>query len=187
MSNNFQLVELPGKGDFRVATTDNPNKEHAFGIKSPEWMVKIDDLTISDIDGYPDYVELFGWQGEASCLTNPVSSGNSFGSSTLRHTDLVFIIPFGGHSAKLETKMNRCENIESIKIIHVGNVIETKVLLQEIEFNTCRIQRCQQQLDRMIIHAMISIRTNTVHVYDPTGLCTGKMVSKTDYVKNKAE
>lgn len=182
MSNNFQLVDLPGKGEFRVATTNTSNDD-SIAIRSPEWMVKIDDLTLSDIEGFQNYVELFGWQGESTCL-----SGNAnFSSSTLAHTDLVLIIPFGTHSARIETKMNRCEILDTIQIVRLGNVKDTKVLLQQLEFNMCKIQRCQQQLDRMIVHVKISIKTNIIFAYDQLGLCTGQVVSKTDYLKNKTE
>lgn len=188
MSNNFQLVDLPGKGDFRVATTDTQNGDPFLSARSPEWMVKIDNITESDIDGYRDYVELFGWQGESSCLSAaPMSGGPNLASSALRHTELILIIPFGGYSAQIETKMNRSEYLENITITHVGAVLNNKVPLQKLEFNNCRIQRCQQQLDRMIVHVMISIKINTVYVYDQTGLSTGQMVSKTDYIKNIAE
>ncbi|MDP3372139.1 MAG: hypothetical protein Q8S21_04535 [Candidatus Paracaedibacteraceae bacterium] len=188
MPNNFQLVDLPGKGEFRVATTDAQNNDSFLSARSPEWMIKIDNITTSEIDGYTNYIELFGWQGESNCLSaTPVSGGPNLASSTLRHTDLILIIPFGGHSAQIETKMNRCEYLDSIVITHIGAVLNNKVPLQTLEFNNCRIQRCQQQLDRMIVHVMISVKTNTVFVYDQTGLCTGQMVSKTDYIKNTAE
>ncbi|MES2252499.1 MAG: hypothetical protein V4482_02290 [Pseudomonadota bacterium] len=187
MSTNFQIVDLPGKGNVRIATTDTVSNDASYGVKSPEWMVQIDNITVSTIDGFEDYIELFGWQGESSRLTGPDVGGPLFTSSTLRHTDLILMVPFGGHAAQIETMMNRGENIESVKIIRLGNVLQSKVRLQELEFNTCKIQTCQQQLDRMIVHVMIGIKTNTVYVFDQTGLCTGQMVSKTDYIRNVAE
>jgi hypothetical protein len=187
MPNNFQIVDLPGKGNFRIATTDTASDDAILGVKSPEWMVKIDDITTSTVDSYTDYIELFGWQGESSRLTGPDVGGPLFTSSTLRHTDLILMIPIGGHAALIETMMNRGENISSVKIIRLGNIQQTKVRLQEIEFNECKIQMCQQQLDRMIVHVMIGIKTNTIFVFDQTGLCNGQMVSKTDYIRNTAE
>lgn len=187
MSTNFQIVDLPGKGNFRIATTDKVSTDDSVGIKSPEWMVQIDDITVSTVDGFERFIELFGWQGESSRLTGPDVGGPLFASSTLRHTDLVLMIPVGGHAAQIETKMNRGEGIDSLKIIRLGNIQQAKVRLQEIEFNLCKIQTCQQQLDRMIVHVMIGIKTNTIFVFDQTGLCTGQMVSKTNYITNVAE
>ena len=187
MSNNFQIVDLPGQGNFRIDTTDAPSTDASVGVKSPEWMVQIDAITHSSVEGFEAYIELFGWQGESSRLTGPDVGGPLFTSSTLRHTDLVLMIPFGGHGAQIETMMNRGENISSIKIIRLGNVQQAKVRLQELEFNECKVQTCQQQLDRMIVHVMIGVKTNTVFVYDQAGMCTGQMVSKTDYIRNVAE
>lgn len=187
MSTNFQIVDLPGKGNFRIATTDKASSDASVGVKSPEWMVKIDDITVSTVDGFESFIELFGWQGESSRLTGPDIGGPLFTSSTLRHTDLILMIPVGGHAAQVETKMNRGESIDSLKIIRLGNIQQAKVRLQEIEFNACRIQSCQQQLDRMIVHVMIGIKTNTIFVFDQSGLCTGQMVSKTNYITNVAE
>ncbi len=187
MSNNFQIVDLPGRGNIRIATTGALSTNELSGVKSPEWMLKIDDITYSTVEGYSDYVELFGWQGESSRLTGPDISGPLYTSSTLRHTDLILMIPVGGHAAQIESKMNRGENIDSLKIVRLGNIFQTKVRLQELEFNACKIQTYQQQLDRLIVHVMIGIKTNTVFVYDQSGLCTGQMVSKTNYITNVAE
>ncbi len=187
MSTNFQIVDLPGKGNFRIATTDKTSNDESVGVKSPEWMVQIDDITVSTVDGFENFIELFGWQGESSRLTGPDVGGPLFTSSTLRHTDLILMIPVGGHAAQIETKMNRGESIDSLKIIRLGNIQQAKVRLQELEFNSCKIQSFQQQLDRLIVHVMIGIKTNTIFVFDQSGLCTGQMVSKTNYITNVAE
>ncbi len=186
MATNFQIVNLPGKREFRIATTDTTNEEHS-GIKSPEWMVKIDELMQSSVEGFRNYVELFGWYGESSRYTNPDISGPLFTSSTLRHSDLILIIPYGGYCAQLESHMNLGTGIGNLTIVRLGNVGQMKVTLQQIEFKTCKIQSCQQQLDRMILHVMIGAKTNTVFVYGQDGQSQGQMVSQVDYINNTAQ
>lgn len=187
MSTNFQIVNLPGKKDFRIATTDRQPAEDLGGIKSPEWMVKIDGLLHSSVDGYKEYVELFGWYAESSRFTNPDISGPLFTSATLRHSDLILIIPYGGYCAQLESNMNLGVNISNLNIVRLGNIGQMKVIIQMIEYKTCKIQSCQQQLDRMILHVMIGSKTNTVYVYGQDGQSQGQMVSQVDYINNTAQ
>jgi hypothetical protein len=187
MTTNFQIIELPGKRTFRIATTDVPVTDEDIGVKSPEWMVSMDKLMCSTVEGFDDYVELFGWYGESSRFTSPDASGPLFTSSTLRHTDLILIIPYGGYCAQIESNMNLGQPINSLKIVRLGNISQAKVKLQELEYTNCKIQTCQQQLDRMIIHVQIATKTNTVFVYGQDGTSQGQMVSKADYVKNTAQ
>lgn len=186
MPPHFQIVNLPGKKDFRIATTDSSSSDSS-AVKSPEWMIKIDKLLQSSVEGFQDYVELFGWYAESSRFTNPDVSGPLFTTSTLRHSDLILIIPYGGYCAQLESNMNLGVGISNLNIVRLGNIGQMKVTMQLIEYKTCKIQSCQQQLDRMILHVMIGSKTNTVYVYGQDGQNQGQMVSQVDYIQNKAQ
>ena len=119
MSSNFQIVSLPGRKDFKIATTDTAGNND---IKSPEWMVRIDDLLQSSVLGFENYVELFGWYGESSRFTNPDISGPLQTSATMRHSDLILIIPYGGYCAQLESNMNLGSGIATLTIVRLGNI-----------------------------------------------------------------
>jgi len=92
MAQNYRIIDLPGKSKYRIATTDidTPDDENP-GVKSPEWMVKIDDLTKSNVEGFDDHTELFGWYGESSRFTTGDISNNLFTSATLKHSDLIIL------------------------------------------------------------------------------------------------
>jgi hypothetical protein len=188
MAQNYQIVDVPGAHNLKIATIDvsdaDPNKR---GVRSPEWMIKIDDLLKSDVDGFNDHCELFGWYGESSRLTTGDISGQLFTSSTLSHSDVVLLLPNGGHGAQIETKMNIGMPLENIVIARLGNVQNLKVKLQKIEFKHCRIQAFQQQLDRLYVFISPTIKTNTVFVYGNDGTNKGQMVSNVDYSKNTAQ
>ena len=187
MSNNYQIINLPGKRDVRIATVDTSDRGDTPAVKSPEWMVKIDGLMQSSVAGFKDYVELFGWYAESSRYTSPDISGPLFTSSALRHSDLVLVIPYGGYCAQLESNMNLGVAISNLNIVRLGNIGQMKVVIQLIEYKTCKIQSCQQQLDRMILHVMIGSKTNTVYVYGQDGQSQGQMVSQVDYINNTAQ
>ncbi len=188
MPQNYTIIDLPGKSKFRIATTDTHNPEDpAGGVKSPEWMIKMDNLLASDVDSYEHYAELFGWFAESSRFTTGDISNSLFTSATLKHSDLIVLIPNGGYSALLETRMNTGVPITMLKIVRLGNIKSTKVKLQKIVYEVCRIQSFQQQLDRLILQMSVSVKTNTLYVYDNDGLNQGQVVSSVDYSRNTAE
>ncbi|MBY0282265.1 MAG: hypothetical protein K2W94_08970 [Alphaproteobacteria bacterium] len=188
MPQNYKIIELPGKSNFRIATTDIENPENnPDGVKSPEWMIKIDDLTTSDVDNFNGYTELFGWHGESSRFTTGDISNNLFTSATLKHSDLVVLMSNGGYAATLETNMNTGTPINVLTIIRLGNIKATKVTMQQIDYTNCFIQSFQQQLDRIILRLTVTSKTNTIFVYDKTGLNQGQVVSTVDYSKNTAQ
>lgn len=186
MPQNYTITEIPGKTKLRVATTDTTTPADG-GVKSPEWMIKIDDMLQSEVENFNDYCELFGWYGESSRLTTGDISNQLFTSATLKHSDLVIIIPNGGYGAQLETKMNLGIPLNVVQVVRLGNVKSTKVKLQVIDYTLCRIQSFQQQLDRLVLCLSITGKTNTVFVYDVNGSNKGQMVSHVDYAKNTAE
>lgn len=186
MAQNYTVIGIPGKSKFQIATTDVATPGET-GVKSPEWMIKIEDLVSSEVDDFNDHCELFGWYGESSRLTTGDISNTMNSSATLRHSDLVLFIPNGGHGAQLETKMNLGTPLAQVKIVRLGNVKAAKVKMQEIEFTTCRIQSIQQQLDRLYVFLSVGTKTNTVYVFGADGSQKGQMVSKVNYIKNKIE
>jgi hypothetical protein len=190
MPQNYKIVELPGPGKskFSIATTDVDDLDNGTdGVKSPEWMIKIDELTTSNVDGFNGYTELFGWHGESSRFTTGDISNSLFTSATLKHSDLVVLMSNGGYATTLETNMNTGIPINSLTIVRLGNIKATKVIIQQIDYTNCFIQTFQQQLDRIILRLTITTKTNTIFVYDNTGQNQGQMVSTVDYSKNSTQ
>jgi len=188
MPQNYTIIELPGKSKFRLATTDTNNPlENPGGVKSPEWMIQMDDVLASDVDSYNDYAELFGWHAESSRFTTGDISNSLFTSATLKHSDLIVMIPNAGYSAVLETRMNTGTPVELLTIVRLGNIKALKVKLQTIVYNICRIQSFQQQLDRLILQMGVTSKVNTIFVYDQDGQNQGQVVSSVDYSKNTAQ
>ena len=188
MPQNYTIIELPGKSKFRIATTDiNQPDAEVKGVKAPEWMVKMDDLMKSEVADFNDHAELFGWYAESSRFTTGDISNNLFTSATLKHSDLILLLPNGGYSAQLETRMNTGTEVDSLTIVRLGNIKALKVKLQTIVYTNCRIQTFQQQLDRLILQLSVTTKENTIFVYDVNGESKGQVVSKVDYSKNTAE
>ncbi|MDR0631110.1 MAG: hypothetical protein LBF66_00870 [Holosporales bacterium] len=186
MPQSYVITDLPGKKPVKMATTDVAPLDD-ITVRSPEWMIKIDDLLSSNLSGFEDYSEIFGWNEESSRFTPGNLSNQLLGSATLKHSGLTVLISNGGHSAQIELKMNRGIPLDLIEIVRLGNIQDSKVKLQILEYHTCWIQSFQQQLDRVIVTVSISIKKNTVYVFDNSGANTGQMVSEVNYIQGMVE
>jgi len=180
MALNYSIIELPGRSQIKVAVVDN-NQANEQGVKSPEWMLKMDDKLFSYVKDFEDYCELFGWYAECNRFTSADMSNELFTSATLKHSDVIFIIPNGGYSTDLQRIMNTGSIIDTISLVRLGNVGEMKVKLQEIIFEVSRIQSFQQQLDRVNLTVQVTSKTDTHYIYDVTGQIKGQMVTSVNY------
>lgn len=186
MPQPYTITDIPGKKQIKMATTDNFEPDD-ITVRSPEWMVRIDELLSSNLEGYTNYSEIFGWNEESSRFTPGNLSNQLLGSATLKHSGLMLLIPNGGHSAHMELKMNRGIPLDIIEIVRLGNIKDSKVKLQVLEYKTCWIQSFQQQLDRVIITVSVSVKKNTIFVYDSSGTNKGQIVSEVNYIKGNVE
>lgn len=189
MAFNYRLVQPSGKDSISIAMTDTamPGDTQNIGVKSPEWMVKIDDLLSSSVADYTDHAELYGWHGKSSRFTTGDIGNLLLTSASLRHSDVVIIIPNGAYAPVLENKMNMGNKLDEILLVRLGNSEAVKVKLQTISFATCRFQSFQQELDRLYLTFNVTKKVNTVFAYDETGANTGQTVSTVDYSQHTVE
>lgn len=172
--------------DMDVPTV-SPSIQHDGRVSTPEWMIAIDDLLSSSVDGFDTASELLGWYAEAGRITAGNTANQLFTTATVQHSNVVIIIPNGIFGPTLEVKMNTGANIALIKISRIANITDQKVPLQEIEFANCKIETIQQQLDKLYITFRPETKQNTVYQYDQTGAKKGQAVSKYDYTTAKGE
>lgn len=182
----YTITDIPGRKSIKMATVD-PGTSEDITVRSPEWVVKIDNLLSSTLKGFEDYAEIFGWNEESSRFTPGNLSNQLLSSATIKHSGLMIMIANGGHSAQIEAKMNRGIPLGLIEIVRLGNIRNVKLKLQILEYKKCWIQSFQQQLDRIIVTVSVSSKKNTVYVYDQDGQNTGCMVSEADYSRGEAE
>jgi hypothetical protein len=185
MALNYTIQEISGNSNLRLPIIGSPTDEST--VKSPEWMVKIDELLTSHVLGFNNYTELLGWHAQSSRESNCNISSALPMSATLKHSDVILVLPNGPHAVPLETKMNTGSPLDTVTIARLGHVKVAKVKLQTIEFTKCSIKAFQQELDRLVIHLAVSTKTNTLFVFDAAGGPQGQMVSRVDYSQNTAE
>ncbi|MES2253046.1 MAG: hypothetical protein V4482_05135 [Pseudomonadota bacterium] len=187
----FSLIQIPGRSNLRIPIVNkspaNGDVPDSSGVQSPEWMIQMDSFLSSNVNGYTDYCELFGWYGESSRFTSGDVASSLFTSATLRHTDLIVVIPNGGYGTTIESLMNTGTLIQQVTIARLGAIETQMVTLQTLVYGMCRIQKFNQQLDQLIVEMSILTKENTIFVYGQDGTSQGQMVSQVDYSQNKAQ
>jgi hypothetical protein len=174
---------LSGRKDFYVPAVEklySRNDENTSSKATPEWMVKIEGITESEIIGYMNCCELLGWFGESARKIN--GNNTAFPAASLRHSEVVVIIPMGGHLAKLENKMNNGEVLPEVELM---NFADGKTL-QSIKYGLCIINSIQQELDRFVMKMNVVTKQNTIKVYK-AGALAGNIESFVDYGTGKTE
>ncbi|MCX7338470.1 MAG: hypothetical protein NTX76_04235 [Alphaproteobacteria bacterium] len=182
MLSQTTYTELAGNKGFKLPTIAPTTNDTS--IKSPEWMVKIDGLMSSSVVDYTDHCELLGWFGASSRQ----SFGDiSPGSATIKHSDLILKVPNGGYGATLETNMYKGIPLDLVQIVRLGNIQSMKVKLQVIDFKKCFVQLHQQELGALVLYLRITVKTNTIFVYDVDGNNKGQIVSEMNYAEMTAQ
>lgn len=181
---SYQEISVPSANgeitNIRVPIVNQDDRIPSFS-RSPEWMVKMDDLLNSSVENFAEYAEVFGWSGTMSRNTSPYLSSDLHTTSTLVHTDLAIIIPMSGYAAKLNMRMAKGMKISKITLVRLGNIEDVKQIIQQIDFEICRIQSIQQSIDQLSLTIQVQKRTDTVNVYKQDGSNSGKVVSTVDF------
>lgn len=172
-----------------------PSIQHLSHVSTPEWMVMIDSLLSSSIEGTPlgtganlkKCTELLGWYSEQARLTQGNTANQLFSTAAVQHSSVIIVIPTGDYIASLETKMYTGANIAAIKLIRLANITDLKVPLQYITYTNCRIESTQQQLDKFILSFRPEKRQNTIVQYHQDGTKKGNNVSYFDYTTGKIQ
>lgn len=156
-------------------------------VKSPEWMVMMDDFTASSIEGYEGYAELFSWSASHGRISKGESGNNYFSTSALVHSPVELVLVNNIYAANLDNKLASASNIAEITIIRLVNVGDLKQVAQEVKFFNCKIEIIKHSGDYISVSFRPEKRTNTINQYDQTGAKQGQAVSSIDYTTGAVE
>ncbi len=152
----------------------NLNEDYRQGSQTPEFMIKIDDLLSSSLDGYTDHAPCFLLQNEISRFTNPNASDQLYTSSRVVIEDPIIVIPNGVYVPTIQLKLVRGDLIKEIKFVRLANINQTNVTQQEIVYTDCYFQRSIPRGDVIWLTFRAKTYKNTVYCYDQTGQNTGQ-------------
>jgi hypothetical protein len=159
-------------------------------IKSPEWLICIDDLLSSSTKGFETYTELFEHKFENSRETKGNVSGGLISSAAVAQSDVIVIIKNAIYVPMITNHMNSGRVFEMITLLHLGNYKDKRVPIETIEFSKCQISsiaRLQNEkyVDKVAIRFRPNKQTDTYTDYDQDGNKTGQTVSEFDYSKGE--
>ncbi len=191
---SYTVIDIPGLSQLKIPKVGNPYSESNGQLpysQPPEWMVQITDVngnifTSSTVIKYEKFSELLGFYGEGSRYTSPhITNSSLHTSAAVRHSELALIIPVTDSTVLLEQAMNVGTVIGMISIIHLGNVGDVKVTLQQIDYKTCYIQKHQQMINELLIRFTVGAKDNMIFMYDPHGNNKGKKIASYNFLTNQ--
>lgn len=170
-----------------IPTLDHHIQHRGFGVHTPEWMINVGDKTLSTIDTFDAFVQMFGFNYVMAKYTKGYSGQQLHSGGAAQHSHVEVIIPVGFYMADIEVMMNKGQNIPAITMVRLTNIEDTRKIAQKIVFNNCLVQTVEQRLDQFIFTFRPEIRENTVFKYKQDGSLEGQAVSKFDYTTAMAE
>lgn len=157
-----------------------PSERYENASKTPEFMVRLDDIASSTVEGYEDYVQLFHFAYEINRFTNPNVADQLYTSGRVSIEDPLMVLPNGYFSPVLQMKLMRGDLIEEVHVKRLANIFETNVCVQEIIFTDVYLQRCLPKYDTVIFTFRPETFENIVYTYDQKGQLQGTTSVKFD-------
>ncbi|GHS96489.1 hypothetical protein AGMMS50296_2680 [Alphaproteobacteria bacterium] len=184
---------MPGRSvsfrNTRVTTIlDRYGTDNTTTVQTPEWMVSLDDLCKSTIEGYKKYTNLYGYFSESSRYIAPDLSENLFMSSAIKAAELLLILPHGEHGPKIDWKVFDGTIIKKATIVRIGTTEGTVVPLQILTFETVRFTGIELNIRYIAVSAQFAKKTNDIQVFKQSdGKAEGHKISSVDFNKNNLE
>ncbi|MDR1208351.1 MAG: hypothetical protein LBJ89_03290 [Holosporales bacterium] len=170
-SQEYELLDIPGLDNLKIAITPKMrrNESDDSGVRTREWTLTMDTVFLPTT-----FIELFGWYAESERETGTDVGNQLFTSSSIKHSELVVVIPCGKHLADLENMLASGELISNViitRFIRIGIFIELPIQINT--FRGCYITMVQQYLDYLIVRLRISKKTVVCTAFDQDGFPSG--------------
>ena len=181
----YDILEVPGIDNLKIAVIpamrqNDLNDEN--GTKYIEWTVTIGTLLLPK-----PFVELYGWYAESERSTGTDVGNKLFTSASIKHSELVIVIPSGAHLASIENHLANGHCISSVIITHLIRLGGSPVPIptQVNTFGDCYVTGVQQYLDYLIVRMRISTKSVTCTAFSQEGKPAGVGTYNVSFVKNK--
>ena len=186
MANNFDGTTTAIDNGFSTQNIKSKTDINTNPVKSPEWMVKIDDLMSSTIGGFEAYGELYSWGASHARISKGETGNNFLSTSAMVHSAVELTLVNNVYAATLDIKMATGANIGEITIVRLTNVGDLKKTAQQVKFTNCKVEKIDHVGDYITLSFRPETRENTIYQYDQTGANKGQAVSLIDYTTGSA-
>lgn len=168
---DYDLLDIPGLEDFKIAVIPAMNRSETdedTGVRFCEWTLTMDKIFAPHM-----FIELYGWYAESERETGTDVGNQLFTSSSIKHSELIVVIPCGKHLADLDNKLAHGSLISYVVISHLIKLNGKTIPIQVNTFEKCFITGVQQYLDYLIVRMRIHKKTVICTAFDQKGVLSG--------------
>lgn len=157
------------------------HNDYSQRTSTPEWVVKIGDITKCSVLKFEDHTEAFYWGYKLSRPTNPSAGGPLYASATVSITDVQVVIPNTDSSTTIELKMMQGEPFNLISLKRLSNIKGVNVVTMDMCFENCYIQTVEPHGDQLKITFKCTYYKKTAFRYDQDGSSKGQTEVSFDF------
>mgnify|MGYP007035339624 CR=1 FL=1 len=141
----------------------------AGGGKSPKYVVRCDKLFSSEMKGLEDCAPCDWVKTGGSRITSFDASGKLVGNAKITGKDPIISMKYGPWGPVLQQHMYNGTTLEMIHVYRLSDVNGEKIIMQELNYDTCLIKTYDQNGDN-IVFTFCYVSVEDLHVsYDQDG------------------
>lgn len=183
---DYDLIPVPGEENLHIAVVPafyRSQHQDDVGVRYASWTLTADTLFLPK-----PFEELFGWYAESGRETGTDIGNQLFTGGSLRHSELIVVIPNGKHLATFENKLSNGSPIKTVVITHLSRLGLPQGLPVPIQINTfhnCHVTGVQQYLDALIVRFRIQKKFVECTTFSQEGHPAGVGYYSIDFATHK--
>ncbi|MDR0677752.1 MAG: hypothetical protein LBF57_03745 [Holosporaceae bacterium] len=169
MAEDFNMFSMTPPHDMLKKSHESVNAS-VGGAATPQYMIKCKDFFMSEVDGMDgDSAPCLWIELGAARMVTWDSSGEQSGDGKIITKDPVVCMKAGSWNPVIQQFMYEGKTVTSIAILRLISIHGTKVVIQEITYETDLIKTYQQHGDTITFSFCYVVGTDVIITYDSEG------------------
>lgn len=156
-----------------------------FTTSGANYMIKIDSLTKSKIDGFEEYTPLLAYETDISRNVNPIGGSALHASGTVHASHVSITIPTEICVATIENLMFNGASFKEIIVARLITIKETNTVAEQWTYTTNFFSYVRSLGDRTNFHFRYIEREHEVKAFNQEGESLGQNTSNINLNTNK--
>lgn len=174
----------------------NSTKNRMSGTATPDWIIYMDDMLESTLDGsmdqtptntqvdYTKCAQIFDFEITQAQMTQETTTGNLFSRGTFEGAPVLIQMLGGSYIPKLETRLSLGQTVSEIHVIQLAQNSGSD-FYQVFSFQECTLQVLKQIRDEFFFSFRPKIQWHLFKGVDQDTKQRGGVVSSYDFEKGK--
>jgi hypothetical protein len=160
-------------------STSSDRYEHA--TKSAEYMVRMDNLFQSTLQGYQQFTPAYDLRLSGQRLTNPNAVQDKKSSSRFVLENPVLVIPNSGHTASLFNYLISGNKVNMVSVVRLNNINgQNNIEVERYDFENANIETIRTDNDLLYVEFRATKVSLTYTDYNQDGTSNGRSVAAYD-------